>query len=230
MPKTPKIISVGGSIIIPKEGFNIDFLRQFRSLILQRVKGGEKLILTIGGGATCRAYQAAAASVVKMTDLDLDWLGIHTTIFNANFVRFLFKGYSHPEVQTNPTAKLKTKFPIIVAAGWKPGCSTDKDAVLLAKTYQAKELYNLSNIEYVYDKDPAKFPEAKKIEKIDWKTFRKEIVGDKWTPGMNAPFDPMASKEAQRLGLKVSILKGTDLSEVKKALAGEKFKGTVIHP
>ena len=41
--------------------------------------------------------------------------------------------------------KVKTNRPIIVAAGYKPGCSTDYDAVLLAKTYSAKELFNFSN-------------------------------------------------------------------------------------
>ena len=32
-----------------------------------------------------------------------------------------------------------------MAAGWKPGCSTDYDAVLLAKAYGAKKLVNLTN-------------------------------------------------------------------------------------
>lgn len=223
-----KILSVGGSIIIPKTGFDIPFLKKFRALILERVKKGDRFILVIGGGATCRQYQDAAKKVVKMTDVDLDWLGIHTTIFNANFVRFLFKDIAYEKVITNPNKKIPTRAPIILAAGHEPGASTDIDAVLMAKTYGAKELMNLSNIEYVYTKDPNKFADAKKIERIDWATFRKEVVGDKWTPGFNAPFDPIASKHAQKLGLKVSILKGTNLGEVKKALTGKKFKGTVI--
>lgn len=223
-----KILSVGGSIIIPKTGFDIPFLKKFRAMILDRVKKGDRFILVIGGGATCRQYQDAAKQVVKMSDEELDWLGIHTTIYNANFVRFLLKDVAYEQVITDPHKKVSTRKPVILAAGHKPGASTDIDAVYMAKTYGATELLNLSNIEYVYNKDPRKFADAVKIEKIDWKTFRKEIVGDTWVPGANAPFDPIASKHAQKLGLKVSILQGTNLKEVKNALTGKKFRGTVI--
>lgn len=225
-----KIISVGGSIIIPKTGFDIKFLKKFRALILSCVKKSEKFVLVIGGGATCRYYQQALKSVAKVSDVDLDWLGIYSTWFNAEFVRLMFGKQAHPEVIKNPIKKniAYRLSPIIIASGWKPGCSTDKDAVLLAKNFGAKELINLSNIEYVYDKDPKKFKNAQKIEKINWKEFRKNIVGYKWVPGKNVPFDPMASALAEKLGLTVSILKGTDLGEVEKALKGERFRGTTI--
>lgn len=223
-----KIISVGGSIIIPKTGFDITFLKKFRQTILAEVKKGQKFILIIGGGSTARLYQSTLSQVVKLERVDLDWMGIATTIVNANFVRLMFGDMAYGEVVTNPTKKVKTNKPIIVAAGYKPGCSTDNDAVLLAKSYGAKEMFNLSNVAYVYDKDPSKYSDAKKIESIDWKTFRKEIVGSEWIPGKNAPFDPVASKLAEKLKLRVNILQGTDLLEVKKALNNKKFKGTVI--
>ena len=223
-----KIISVGGSIIIPKTGFNIPFLKKFRQLILSEVKKGTKFVLIIGGGATCRQYQDALKKTVRIKDVDLDWMGIHTTMVNAQFVKLLFQDDAYKDVITDPRKKLKTNKPIIIAAGYKPGWSTDMDAVLMAKAYGAKDVINLSNIDYVYDKDPAKFKGAKKIEETDWKTFRRDVVGNTWDPGKNAPFDPIASREAQKLGLKVSILKGTNLPEVRKVLVGKKFKGTVI--
>ena len=83
------------------------------------------------------------------------------------------------------------------------------------------------NIDYVYTKDPRKFPSAKKIEKISWKDFRK-IVGDKWDPGMNAPFDPIASKIAEEENIEVSIMNGRDLINLGNYIDGKKFKGTVI--
>lgn len=227
-----KIFSVGGSIIIPKTGFDIKFLKKFHQLILSRVKKGEKFVLVIGGGATCRQYQSALKQTVKVSDKDLDWLGIYATWFNAEFVRLLFGKNAHSEVIKNPVDKKILKRvqddKIIIAGGWKQGASTDMDAVLIAKNFGVKELINLSNIEYVYDKDPKKFKNAKKIEKINWHDFRKNIVGYKWVPGKNVPFDPMASKLAQKLGLKVSILKGTELKEVEKILQGKKFNGTII--
>lgn len=229
--KNYKILSVGGSIIIPKTGFDIKFLKKFRKLILDRVKKGEKFVMVVGGGATCRAYQQAAEQVAGLKNFDLEMLGIQSTIFNAYFVKLLFKGYVNEEIIVNPTLQLRSgqaKKPIIIGAGWKPGFSTDTDAVLLAKQFGAKEVINLSNIEFVYDKDPKKFKDAKKIEQIDWKTYRNKIVNYAWKAGKNAPFDPIASREAEKLGLTVKILRGTDLGEVNKALDGKKFKGTII--
>ena len=221
------VISLGGSIIIPPEGFNIEFLKKFRELILKRVKLGEKFILVIGGGSTCRKYQQAAKAAENVSDLDLDWLGIYATHLNARFVGLLFNGWAEKELIINPTKKVKSKKQILIAGGWKPGCSTDYDAVLLAKTYGAKELINASNINYVYTADPKKDASAKPLPQLTWSEMEK-IVGDKWVPGANLPFDPKAVKEAKKLKLKVSFVKGTDLSEFEKVLSRQEFHGTVV--
>ena len=139
-----KIISLGGSIIIPSTGFDIEFLKKFRALIMARVKQGDKFILVVGGGGTCRQYQRTAKSVADLSDKELDWLGIYTTWYNAEFVRLLFGDLAYKEVIKNPNKKIKTNKPIVVAGGWKTGCSTDYDAVLLAKAYGAEEMINAS--------------------------------------------------------------------------------------
>jgi len=221
-------MSVGGSIIIPPSGFDVEFLKQFKQLILDHVARGRYFVLIVGGGATCRQYQQALSTVAAVSQIDLDWLGIQTTIFNAHFVRLMFGDQAYGEVVIKPQPPVTTNKPIIVAAGWQPGCSTDKDAVLHAEAHDAGELFNLSNIDYVYDKDPQAHPDAKRVEKTDWATFRREIVGEDWVPGKNTPFDPMASQLAERLKLKVGILRGTNLEAVRLALSGQPFPGTVV--
>lgn len=221
------IISLGGSIIIPKTGFDPDFLKSFRKTLLSEIKKGHTFVLIVGGGATARQYQEALVQTQQVTDEDLDWMGIATTKLNAEFVRLLFKDVAYKDVVSNPTEKVRTSKPLIIASGWKPGNSTDLVAVQFAKTYGATNVINLSNIEYVYDKDPAQFPDAQKIEQIVWSDFR-TIVGSTWSPGANAPFDPIASKVAQKHGLTVRILRGTNLKEVRNAIAGKKFVGTTI--
>lgn len=218
---------MGGSIIIPPEGFNVVFLKKLKEIILKRVKLGEKFILVIGGGSTCRKYQQAAKESADVSSVDLDWLGIYATHFNARFVGLLFNGWAEQELIINPTKKIKSKKSILIAGGWKPGCSTDYDAVLLAKTYGAKELINLSNIDYIYDVDPRQNPQAKKMENLSWAELRK-IVGDKWIPGANLPFDPIAAKTAQKLGLMVKFAKGTDLACLEDILYGKVFSGSLI--
>ena len=95
----------------------------------------------------------------------------------------------------------------MVAGGWKPGWSTDYVASIIAQEYGVRTVINLSNIDYVYDSDPKKNKDAKKIAEIKWKEFRK-IVGNKWKPGLNMPFDPIASQKGEQLGLEVAIMNG----------------------
>jgi uridylate kinase len=221
------VLSLGGSIIVPGK-VDINFLKKFRQIILDFVKKGNKVAIIAGGGMTARAYQEASRKLSpKVSQEDLDWVGIKATHLNAELVRTVFGSAAYEKVIENPTARVKTKKPIFIGAGWKPGCSTDKDAVLLAKNLGMKTIVNLTNIEYVYDKDPRKFRDAKPLKDITWKQMQK-IVGTKWIPGANLPFDPVATKECAKHNLRVVIMRGTDLKNLKNFLAGKKYKGTTI--
>lgn len=221
------IMSLGGSIIVPDLP-DTGFIKRFRKLVLDHIGKGKRFIIITGGGKTCRNYQAAAKEAnPKLNAEDMDWVGIHSTRFNAEFMKFVFKGSAHPEIALDPHKKVDFKEDILIGAGWEPGCSTDWDAVMIAKTFGASKLINLSNVKYVCDKDPKFCKDAKPIPEISWKEFR-EIVGDKWDPGANLPFDPVAAKLAQEIGLEVAIMDGTDLKNLESYLSGKGFKGTVI--
>jgi len=142
-------------------------------------------------------------------------------------MRAIFHRQSHPTIVKNPNAPPRFREPILIAAGWKPGWSTDYDAVLLASGLSATTVINLSDVDYVYSADPQKDRNAKPVRRIDWKAFRK-LVGNKWDPGLNAPFDPVASELAARIGLTVKMIRGRSVKDVERAIASEPFKGTMI--
>ena len=221
------IISLGGSLIVPDCGIDFLFLKKFKKLIDGEVKKGKKFYLISGGGHTARKYIESASKITKITDDDKDWLGIHSTRLNAHLIRTIFWDLAHPEIIKNPTIRLHSDKKIIVAGGWKPGWSTDYVATMIAQEYEVSTIINLSNIECAYDKDPKKFKDAKKIETSNWADFRK-IVGDKWTPGLNMPFDPIASKKAQQHNLKVIVADGKNLTNLANILNNKKYKGTTI--
>ena len=220
------IMSLGGSLVVPDE-IDIPFLRKFRAFILDQTKNGRRFVIIVGGGKICRKYQHAASEVSKLEKEDIDWLGIHSTRLNAHLLRTIFRGHAHPRIVKDPTERIEFSVDILIGAGWKPGWSTDYDAVLLAKQFGSKTVINLSNIEYVYDKDPKHHSDARRFETISWDDFRR-IVGDEWDPGLNTPFDPVASKEAQSLGLSVLIASGRDLKNIDSFLEGKPFRGTLI--
>ncbi len=227
-----KVLSVGGSIVAP-EGPDVEFVKKFVSMVKEYLSAhkDDKLIFVVGGGGPARIYQNAFRQVTdtpadKGTDA-ADWIGIMATRLNAQFVKASFGDLCKEAVVTDPTAAKAFTGSILLAAGWKPGFSTDNDAVLLAEKFGAKTVVNLSNIEKVYTDDPRKNPDATPIDEISWADFRK-IVGDEWTPGKNCPFDPIASKKAQELGLKVICAGGKNLENIKAILEDRDYVGTTI--
>lgn len=225
------IVNLGGSLIVPDE-VNVDFLKQFRALILDQIaQKQQRFVLITGGGRTARRYAQAAQAVLENIDNeDKDWLGIHATRLNAHLIRTIFREHAHPRINTNPHDLEdfhQCTEPIMIAAGWKPGFSTDYDTALLARYLGIKKIVNLSNIDYIYDKDPQQFPDAQKIEEMSWAQYR-TMTTEEWTPGMNAPFDPVAAKFAEKEDLEAVTLKGTNLENLRAYLNDEKFDGTLI--
>lgn len=224
------ILSLGGSLVVPENGIDTSFLSQFNTFIRSQLaeNPNRQFFFVVGGGTTARKYRDAGETVIghELSRDDLDWLGIHATRLNAQLIRTIFKDIAHPYIVKHYEIIRKVQERVVVAAGWKPGWSTDYCAVLLAEDYQVKSIVNMSNIKQVYDKDPKKDPDAKPISNMSWEDFRK-LVGDEWIPGMNAPFDPIAARKAQELRVKVAVL-GNDLENLKNYLNGQEFLGTVI--
>jgi uridylate kinase len=220
------VISLGGSLIIP-EDIDINFLESFKSLILSHMAQGKKFVIITGGGKICRKYQDVAKGISNPTMEDLDWIGIASLKLNAELLRVIFGEHAHGKVISKLSEKLPFGRPIIIGSAYEPGHSTDWDSVLAAESLGAKKIINLSNIDYVYDSDPKINPQAKKIEKISWSDYRK-IIPKEWNPGLNSPFDPTASEEAEKKGIEVVIMNGKPIDNLENYLNGEKFLGTVI--
>lgn len=227
------VLSVGGSIVAPNSP-DSDFLAQFASMIRDWLSCdiSRKLILVVGGGGPARTYQQAYRAVAEklgssVLDEQADWIGITATRLNAQLLKAVFNDICNQDVVYDPTEVTEFSGRIIIAAGWKPGFSTDNDAVLLAERFAASTVVNLSNIEKVYTDDPKLNPEAKPLDNISWDDFRK-MVGDEWSPGKNTPFDPVASRRAQQAGISVICAGGRDIDNTRAILDGKPFKGTKI--
>lgn len=221
------VVSVGGSLIVP-DGIATAFLQEFRSLILDHVGRGVSFYIITGGGKTARRYQDAAREVRGDTSReDLDWLGIHATRQNAHLLRTLFAEEAQSTIVKNPSRGVRGKDAVIIGAGWKPGWSTDYCAVMAAKKLGAKKLVNLSNIDYVYSADPRKDSSAKPLPRLSWSEFRK-LIPTEWDPGLSSPFDPVAAREAERMGLEVAIINGSKLAQFDAYLRGTTFTGTIV--
>ncbi len=228
-PAETIVMSVGGSLIVP-DHIDTPFLTSLKNLIENQIATcGRRFIIIAGGGKTARRYQEAAGAVSNLDPEDLDWMGIHATRLNGHLLRTIFRDTAHPVMITNPddVMDVPQRVPLIIAAGYRPGASTDLRAVQIAKHCSAHKLINLSNIDYVYTSDPRTNPDATKIESITWNEFRK-IIPEEWSPGLSSPFDPVAAREAEMLGIEVAIINGEKPDEIEHYMNGEAFIGTVI--
>jgi len=189
---------------------------------------GRRVVLITGGGAPARVFQKAYRDVVASPEAAAqDWIGIAATRLNGALVKAIFGHDCPDDVVTDPTAAFTWTGRVLVAAGWKPGFSTDFDAVLLAERFGAQTVINLSNIRQVYTDDPKKNPNARPLDAVTWPEFQ-AIVGTEWNPGLNAPFDPVATKKAAELNLTVYVAAGGDLPNLDHILRHQPFVGTVI--
>ena len=224
------VMSVGGSLIVPD---NIDtlFLGAFREFIEQQTNfEGRRFIIIAGGGKTARKYQEAASNVVELNPEDLDWMGIHATRLNGHLLRTIFRDLAYPEMITNPDTitDVPADTNLIIAAGYRPGASTDLRAIQIAINCGAKKVMNLSDIDHVCSDDPQKNKDAVPIEDMTWDEFFK-IIPTEWSPGLSAPFDPVAARTAKEHNIEVAILNGQKISELEAYINGESFVGTRIH-
>lgn len=231
MQKETIIISLGGSLVAPGE-IDVNFLNNFKQVIEKYINPtslklrGTRFFILVGGGKVARFYQKALLEFgAKENERHL--IGISITKLNAEVLKQVFGNKCHSKIIDNPTKKIRSKKSIVVGGGWKPGWSTDYVSALVAKANGAKTIINLTNIDHVYDKNPNEFPGAKPLKEISWKDFE-QIIGNKWLPGSSAPFDPGASKLAEKLKIKVVIIDGRVINNFENFLNSKPFVGTTI--
>lgn len=204
------IISLGGSLVVP-EDIDSRFIQDFKNVIESSTHKGQEFFIIVGGGKICRKYQNIAKQLANPTSEELDLIGIRALNLNAELVRTIFRTIGN----------------VSIFGAEKPGSSTDLGAVELAIRHNSKKVINLSNTDYVYDSDPKSNPGAKKIDEISWAEYRK-LIPNEWNPGLNSPFDPVASKAAQAAGVEVIIMNGKPITNLANYLEGKSFQGTVI--
>lgn len=245
------VLSLGGSLIVPKEGeIALEFLKTFAKLILEFRIRWRKVILVAGGGRTARMYIEAAQRILHEFDreashTDCDWIGIHATRANGHLLRTIFlelmpeDTFAHvlknPEPREGEAKRVlreATRGPhrIVIAAGWKPGRTTDEIAVRMARAFGAKTVVNLTDVPYVYDRNP-KLDGAQELREVAWGDYLHLFPSAQHRPGDHSPFDPRAARLAAHHGMRVIVFRG-NVQNITRFLRGgpyaDRFQGSVI--
>ena len=225
--KSAVVINVGGSLIVPKQGIDVNFLKELRNIVKNLLDKNITIALIIGGGNTSRLYHAACSDFEHVSNNDIDWIGIRSIRLNAELVRAIFSDLPiYPEVVDDLSMIDVTKGSVFIVAAWEPGHSSDTNAVSVAEILDAKEIINFSNITHVYDKDPSLYSDAQALKKLSWKEYI-NIIPSNWTPNLSTPFDPIASRKAQAKNIRVAVL-GASIENLNAYFQGKEFEGSCI--
>ncbi len=231
MKKQVIVLSLGGSLIIPKN-INVKFLRKFKK-VLQKHTKKYKFVVSCGGGSTAREYINGLAKEhlnKKTKKFHQSLLGIASTRLNARFMTYFFgndanKGIPHDMKEVKNMLKI---YDVVFcgALRYAKNETSDATAAKLANYFDS-EFINLTNVKGLYTKNPKKYKDAKFIKKITWKDFNTIAQKIKFKPGQHFVLDQNAAKIIKKYKIPTYIL-GNKLKNLDKVLKRKKFTGTLI--
>jgi len=228
-----KVLKIGGSILSPSQEkfFDVDFVRDLKDILNMFPK--DKFILIAGGGSLARKYQFFAMEN-GVTDWNTHWIGLSANNLNAAMLKaFLGDGVEDTILAFEAIGDAKkinfvNNNRILVAGANLPGHSGDMDASILAYQSGSLEVISLKDVDGVYDTDPDKNTDAKKIKNLSWDEYKDIIKTDKFKPKGAFPVDPVTANYAEDKNVTFKILDGKNLNNLKSAIEGKEFEGSII--
>ncbi|MGL4849072.1 MAG: UMP kinase [Clostridium sp.] len=175
------MLKLSGEALAGKNGFGIDFTMATRIAeeIKILVEQGVEVGAVVGGGNIWRGrsgegmdrttadYMGMMATCINALALQdsLEQLGVNTRVQTA----IEMKEIAEPFIRRRAMRHLEKGRVVIFAAGTgNPYFTTDTTAALRAAEIEADAILLAKNVDGVYDKDPNKFDDAVKYDKLSY--------------------------------------------------------------
>ena len=184
------VLKISGEQLAGKHSFGIDpeVARYLAQECKKVIDAGCQLILVVGGGNMVRGAEAAGNGIKRVT---ADQMGMLSGLINAMGVTDIFEDeglatrcmsniYAE-QVAESYSFRLAEKHlernRIIVIGGGiaRPYFTHDTSAVSIALELGAEVVLKATKVEGVFDKDPAKFPDATLLRKL---TYQDAVAND----------------------------------------------------
>lgn len=162
-------------------GYNEETIDKIINEIKKLYDIGCEVAIVVGGGNICRGKMLAQKGLDLTTG---DYMGMLATVMNGMYLQDKLK---HIDIDTRvmtaiqinqvaePFIRLKAikhlgKRRVVILSGGtgNPFCTTDTAAALRARELNCDLIIKITKVDAIYDKDPKKFNDAKKIECISY--------------------------------------------------------------
>ena len=180
------LLKLSGEQFAGKNQFGIDsiFLSELATELKEVVsKSGAQVVIVVGGGNFLRG--ATLAKSEKLIErATADYMGMFATIMNGMAMvdileksgqparlqsRLRCDNVAEPYIRRRAIRHLEKGRVVIVAGGTgNPYVTTDTAAVSAALELDCEMVLKATKVNGVYTKDPKKFPDAKKLDKISY--------------------------------------------------------------
>ncbi len=224
------VLKIGGSLLYNTDGKVLtDKIREYAVIIKSLVQDGHSLVIVVGGGKPARTFITAAREL-GASEAQCDWLGIKLARNNAELLCAALGELAYPRIIETldelETAILHGK--IVLMGGLIPGQSTNAVAAVAAETVHAEMLFNATNVDGVYDRDPKK--DGAILLDIITINQLTDILSESGTKaGEYKLFDPVAIRVVARSKIPTTIFNGSNPDNVARVFRREKIGTRIIH-
>jgi len=229
------VIALGGSLLSDEDSDKIESWKiNFVNLISSIINLGMNVLIVVGGGKLARRNISKAKENGVNDKFELDIIGIEATRENAKEIINLFSKIQNlnktvPKSIGDGSISFQN-YDLTIMGGTVPGHTTDTVAIKMAKELNSKLVVIATNVSHVYTSDPRVDANASPIEKISLNELGiLSGVGKPIQPGSSFAVDPVGVGIAIKNNLPLVILNGHDVDNLRKAIYGERFKGTMVH-
>lgn len=221
------VLSLGGSVIIPKE-VDYKFLNKFKET-LRKNYAKYQFVVVCGGGIIARKYIRALKKQGRSLK-EQSLAGIRATRMNALFMTQFFGKEANETLPKNmKEVRNNLKQNKVVFCGalrYADNETSDGTAAKLAHFLKA-DFINLSNVSGLYSANPKTHKNAKFIPKITWDNFEKRALKIEYKPGQHFVLDQKAAIIIRKNRIPTYLI-GSEIKNLDNILNHKKFEGTII--
>lgn len=224
------VLKLGGSLLYDKDGkILVARLRNYAVAIKSLVKDGHSLVVVVGGGVPARVFISAAREL-GASEAQCDWLGIKLARNNAELLCAALGDIAYPKiVVTLDELEVAMKIgKVVLMGGLIPGQSTNAVAAVAAETVNAETLFNATNVDGVYDRDP-KESGATRFDTITIVELKKVLSSGSTKAGEYKLFDPVAIRIVERSKIPTVIFDGGNPDNLTQVFRGDKIGTRIVH-
>jgi len=178
------LVKFSGEALAGEAGHGIDtqILKYIAQEIKSLINAGIEVGIVIGGGNIIRGVTAAQDGIIKRTSGD--YMGMLATVINGVAMQeacehaglqvrmqtaIKMEQIAEPYINRRAIRHLEKGRVVIFAAGTgNPFFTTDTAATLRAVEINAEVIIKATKVDGVYDRDPNKFSDAKKLSEITY--------------------------------------------------------------